>query len=246
VSQSGSLTISAAPQAGTDYIYTTAYISQGSTWTAYTLSGNTTQEKAKLDVRALELENSQKRIEIGSLKQTPINYQVKLKLEKVNDLQTTGEYGKWYGLLYLYVQNNSKSEIYINSARIDQYLGDIQPEQEGANIRRFNPPDEEGGPIRWAKVGSTEYLSIERSGTGGVAASSIGGPAFGRLQLNEGSTYTPKYQIKARPHSMVGFIVSLRVEDNRKPWLWQMIVTRSTDDETEDVVESLQRTAEGK
>lgn len=40
VSQSQSLTLSATPQAGTDYIYTTAYYAQGSTWTATTLTGN--------------------------------------------------------------------------------------------------------------------------------------------------------------------------------------------------------------
>src|SRR5712691_925067 len=40
VSQSGTLTLSATPQAGTDYILTTAYISQGTAWNPYTLSGN--------------------------------------------------------------------------------------------------------------------------------------------------------------------------------------------------------------
>ena len=40
VSQTGSLTLTATPQAGTDYIYTTAYYAQGSTWLATTLTGN--------------------------------------------------------------------------------------------------------------------------------------------------------------------------------------------------------------
>src|SRR6266849_5425239 len=40
VSQSQTLTLTATPQAGTDYIYTTAYVSQGTTWSPYTLSGN--------------------------------------------------------------------------------------------------------------------------------------------------------------------------------------------------------------
>jgi hypothetical protein len=40
VSQSSTLTLSATPQAGTDYIYTTAYYAQGSTWLPTTLTGN--------------------------------------------------------------------------------------------------------------------------------------------------------------------------------------------------------------
>jgi hypothetical protein len=40
LTQSGTLTLSASPQPGTDYIYTTAYYAQGSTWTATTLQGN--------------------------------------------------------------------------------------------------------------------------------------------------------------------------------------------------------------
>jgi Abnormal spindle-like microcephaly-assoc'd, ASPM-SPD-2-Hydin len=40
ISQSQTLTLSATPQAGTDYIYTTAYYAQGSTWTPVTLTGN--------------------------------------------------------------------------------------------------------------------------------------------------------------------------------------------------------------
>src|SRR5438034_7697556 len=39
VSQSQTLTLSATPQPGTDYIYTTAYVSEGTTWNPYTLSG---------------------------------------------------------------------------------------------------------------------------------------------------------------------------------------------------------------
>src|SRR5712691_10789126 len=40
VTQSQTLTLSATPQVGTDYILTTAYISQGTTWNPYTLAGN--------------------------------------------------------------------------------------------------------------------------------------------------------------------------------------------------------------
>jgi hypothetical protein len=40
LSQSQSLAISATPQAGTDYIYTTAYYAKGSTWLPVTLAGN--------------------------------------------------------------------------------------------------------------------------------------------------------------------------------------------------------------
>src|SRR6266567_2644637 len=40
ITQAQTLTLSATPQAGTDYIYTTAYISQGTAWNPYTLSGN--------------------------------------------------------------------------------------------------------------------------------------------------------------------------------------------------------------
>jgi len=40
VSQTQTLTLSATPQPGTDYIYTTAYYAKGSTWLATTLTGN--------------------------------------------------------------------------------------------------------------------------------------------------------------------------------------------------------------
>src|SRR5438876_1568338 len=40
ITQAQTLTISATPQPGTDYIYTTAYVSQGTAWNPYTLSGN--------------------------------------------------------------------------------------------------------------------------------------------------------------------------------------------------------------
>src|SRR5260370_25235063 len=40
VSQTGMLSLSAAPQPGTDYIYTTAYYAKGSTWLPVTLQGN--------------------------------------------------------------------------------------------------------------------------------------------------------------------------------------------------------------
>src|SRR6266851_6199990 len=40
VTQAQTLTLSATPQAGTDYIYNQAYISNGTTWNPYTLAGN--------------------------------------------------------------------------------------------------------------------------------------------------------------------------------------------------------------
>src|SRR5712692_2375498 len=40
VPQNGTLTLTATPQAGTDYIYTTAYIYNGTAWNPYTLAGN--------------------------------------------------------------------------------------------------------------------------------------------------------------------------------------------------------------
>jgi len=40
VSQSGTLALSATPQAGTDYIYTTAYYAKGTQWLPLTLTGN--------------------------------------------------------------------------------------------------------------------------------------------------------------------------------------------------------------
>jgi Right handed beta helix region len=40
LAQSGTLTLSATPQAGTDYIYTTAYYAQGTQWLPTTLQGN--------------------------------------------------------------------------------------------------------------------------------------------------------------------------------------------------------------
>src|SRR5437899_917857 len=40
VPQSSTLTLSATPQPGTDYILTTAYVSQGTAWNPYTLVGN--------------------------------------------------------------------------------------------------------------------------------------------------------------------------------------------------------------
>src|SRR5229473_1800797 len=40
VSQTGTLALSATPQAGTDYIYTTTYYAKGSQWLPVTLTGN--------------------------------------------------------------------------------------------------------------------------------------------------------------------------------------------------------------
>jgi hypothetical protein len=59
VPQSGSLTLSATPQAGTDYILTTAYISQGTTWNPYTLSGNNAVPNYSGSAASLTLSSAQ-------------------------------------------------------------------------------------------------------------------------------------------------------------------------------------------
>src|SRR6266849_9918235 len=59
VPQSGSLTLSATPQAGTDYILTTAYISQGTAWNPYTLSGNNAVPNYSSALASLTLTSSQ-------------------------------------------------------------------------------------------------------------------------------------------------------------------------------------------
>jgi len=59
VSQSGSLTLSATPQAGTDYILTTAYISQGTAWNPCTLSGNNAVPSYSSALASLTLSSTQ-------------------------------------------------------------------------------------------------------------------------------------------------------------------------------------------
>ncbi len=59
VPQSGTLTLSATPQAGTDYILTTAYISQGTAWNPYTLSGNNAVPNYSSALASLTLTSSQ-------------------------------------------------------------------------------------------------------------------------------------------------------------------------------------------
>src|SRR5437667_8109940 len=57
--QAQTLTLSATPQAGTDYIYTTAYISQGTAWNPYTLSGNNAYPSYSSAAASLTLSSTQ-------------------------------------------------------------------------------------------------------------------------------------------------------------------------------------------
>src|SRR6184192_2891193 len=59
ITQAQTLTLSATPQAGTDYIYTTAYVSQGSTWNPYTLSGNNAYPSYSSALASLTLSSTQ-------------------------------------------------------------------------------------------------------------------------------------------------------------------------------------------
>src|SRR5207253_9975473 len=59
LTQSQTLTLSATPQAGTDYIYTTAYVSQGSTWNPYTLIGNNAYPSYSSALASLTLSSTQ-------------------------------------------------------------------------------------------------------------------------------------------------------------------------------------------
>src|SRR5229473_7074164 len=59
VPQSSTLTLSATPQAGTDYILTTAYISQGTAWNPYTLSGNNAVPNYSSSLASLTLSSAQ-------------------------------------------------------------------------------------------------------------------------------------------------------------------------------------------
>src|SRR6266496_904435 len=59
VTQAQTLTLSATPQAGTDYIYTTAYVSQGTAWNTYTLSGNNAYPSYSSALASLTLSSAQ-------------------------------------------------------------------------------------------------------------------------------------------------------------------------------------------
>src|SRR5439155_17770792 len=59
LTQSQTLTLSATPQAGTDYIYTTTYVSDGTTWNPYTLSGNNAYPAYSSAVASLTLSSTQ-------------------------------------------------------------------------------------------------------------------------------------------------------------------------------------------
>jgi len=59
VPQSGTLTLTASPQPGTDYILTTAYISQGTAWNPYTLLGNNAVPNYSSSAASLTLSSAQ-------------------------------------------------------------------------------------------------------------------------------------------------------------------------------------------
>src|SRR5438309_8146453 len=59
VTQAQTLTLSATPQAGTNYIYTTAYVSQGTAWNPYTLSGNNAYPSYSSALTSLTLSSTQ-------------------------------------------------------------------------------------------------------------------------------------------------------------------------------------------
>src|SRR5437870_1280795 len=57
--QAQTLSLSATPQSGTDYIYTTAYVSQGTTWNPYTLQGNNAYPSYSSALASLTLSSTQ-------------------------------------------------------------------------------------------------------------------------------------------------------------------------------------------
>jgi len=59
VTQAQTLTLSATPQAGTDYIYTQAYVSNGTTWSPYTLAGNNAYPSYSSALASLTLSSTQ-------------------------------------------------------------------------------------------------------------------------------------------------------------------------------------------
>src|SRR5436309_15066415 len=59
LTQAQTLTLSATPQPGTDYIYTTAYVSQGTAWNPYTLQGNNAYPAYSSALASLTLSSTQ-------------------------------------------------------------------------------------------------------------------------------------------------------------------------------------------
>ena len=59
LTQSQTLTLSATPQPGTDYLYTTAYVSQGTAWNPYTLQGNKAYPAYSSALASLTLSSTQ-------------------------------------------------------------------------------------------------------------------------------------------------------------------------------------------
>src|SRR5712692_638958 len=59
VPQNGTLTLTATPQAGTDYLYTTAYIYDGAAWQPFTLQGNNAYPGYSSAVSSLTLSSTQ-------------------------------------------------------------------------------------------------------------------------------------------------------------------------------------------
>src|SRR5438552_14920967 len=59
ITQSQTLTLSATPQVGTDYIYTTAYVSEGTAWNPYTLQGNNAYPAYSSTLASLTLSSAQ-------------------------------------------------------------------------------------------------------------------------------------------------------------------------------------------
>jgi len=59
ISQAQTLTLSATPQPGTDYIYTTTYVSNGTAWNPYTLTGNNAYPSYSSALASLTLSSAQ-------------------------------------------------------------------------------------------------------------------------------------------------------------------------------------------
>ena len=59
VTQAQTLTLSATPQPGTDYIYSTAYVSNGTAWNPYALQGNNAYPSYSSALASLTLSSAQ-------------------------------------------------------------------------------------------------------------------------------------------------------------------------------------------
>src|SRR5213080_2243200 len=59
ITQAQTLTLSATPQPGTDYIYSTAYVSNGTAWNPYTLQGNNAYPSYSSTLASLTLSSTQ-------------------------------------------------------------------------------------------------------------------------------------------------------------------------------------------